>query len=205
MAYWCEEVTMAEIGFFKAILLTNLWIALYILDLYLTSRAEREYLQNAKDILFYEAGYELVDPAEIQTKEKPTFTYRSIILLITSAISLMLTWLFVAQIADQPGVYSFILGGLMLSIAAVDFRHIQNIFLYNNTGTPNGLKGRLEYPGWIGYRSSSLEMFIFACIFLILALILPSWFIAGGSFGCAGISIRHWIWSNRYLKSSPAS
>jgi hypothetical protein len=195
---------VTEISFLKAILLTNLWAGLFILDVYLTARAEKEYLKNAKEILFYEAGYQLEDPTKSVTEKKPSFTYRSILLLITSSIAVILFWLDTVEFWGHEGIYSFVLGGLLLTIVAVDIRHIQNIFLYSNTGTPNGIRGRLEYPGWIGYRLSGLEMFAFAVLFLIVALILPNWFLAGGSFGCALIGIRHWIWSNRYLQSPPA-
>ena len=175
-----------------------------ILDQYLTARAEEVYLENATEILVYEAGYQLADPTKSDAIRKPMFTFRSVILLVLSFISLMVAWLFMVHFWGYEGVYSFVLGGIMLTIAAVDIRHIQNIYLYRNTGTPNGIKGKLMYPGWIGYRSSGIEMFTFSALFLIVAIILPSWFLAGGSFGCALLGMRHWIWSNRYLKISAA-
>jgi hypothetical protein len=195
---------MTEISLLRAIFLTGVWAGLFILDLYLTARAEGEYRRNAQGILIYEAGYQLVDPTHERTESKLTFTSRSIFLLLTSSIGLMLFWLVVVEIWGFEGEYLFFLGALLLTIVAVDIRHIQNIFLYSNTGTPNGLHGRLEYPGWLGYRSSAVEMFSFSALYLVLALVLSSWFTAGGSIGCALIGARHWIWSNRYLHGPPA-
>jgi hypothetical protein len=188
---------MNEITFFKALLLTSIWAGLVILDYYLTARGQRDYLRNAKEILIYEAGYRLEDPSQDDLDTKPIFTLRSILTIISSSLALMITWLFVVEFWGNPGIFSFFLGGLFLTIIAVDMRHIQNIYLYLNTGTPNGITGKLIYPGWIGYRSSALEMFTFSGLFLTIAIILPSWFLAGGSFGCAVIGVRHWIWSNR--------
>ena len=193
---------MEEITLLEALLLTTLWGGLVLLDFYLTARAQREYVRNAREILIYEAGYQLEDPSQIDPDPRPLFTLRSILSLVSSTIALLVTWLIVVKIWDYPEVYSFLLGGLFLSIMAVDIRHIQNIYLYQNTGTPTGIKGKLEYPGWIGYRSSAVEMLTFSGLFLIIAIIMSSWFLAGGSFGCAVIGARHWIWSNKYLDKS---
>lgn len=196
---------MEGISLLKAIFLTCTWAGLFILDYYLTARAEKEYLRNAKEILIYEAGYRIEDPSLKDPNAKPIFTLRSVLLLIISSIALLVTWLVVVERWGYERVYSFLMGGLFLTIIAVDIRHIQNIYLYQNTGTPNGLKGRLQYPGWIGYRSSGVQMFAFAGMFLVIAVILSSWFLMGGAFGCAGIGLRHWIWSNKYLSSTTSA
>lgn len=194
---------MTEVSLFCAIILTAFWAGLFLLDLYLNARAEREYRKNAREILIYEAGYQLEDPTSDFGETKPIFSYRSILLLITSSIAIMLFWWVVVDRWGFEGYYLFFLGGLLLTVIVVDIRHIQNIFLYRNTGTPNGLQGKLEYPGWLGYRSSAIEMFTFSALFLIIAIGLESWFIAGGTFGCLLLGVRHWIWSNRYLQGPP--
>lgn len=195
---------MTDVSLVNAIALTVLWAGLFLLDLYLTARAEKEYRKNAQGILIYEAGYQLVDPTIEPAKSKPIFSNRSILLLITSSFAIMLFWWVVVERWGLDGYFSFFLGGLLLTVIAVDVRHIQNIFLYRNAGTPNGLRGKLEYPGWLGYRSSAIEMLTFSALFLIIALVLPSWFMVGGSFACLLLGARHWIWSNRYLQGQLA-
>ena len=192
---------MNEIPFLNALLIIILWAGMFILDFYLTARAQREYNRNARGILVYEAGYQLDDPSR-GDQDRPVFTPRSILSLISSTIALLVIWFVVVQMWDYQELYWFILGGLFLTILAVDIRHMQNIYLYRNTGTPNGLKGKLEYPGWLGYRSSALDMFTYSGLFLFIAIILSRWFLVGGAFGCAVTGVRHWIWSNRYRATS---
>jgi hypothetical protein len=191
---------MHGMSFLQALMFVLVWAALYIVDILVAEEAGRLYDAGASDVLVYGGGYELNTGLGRNIELAPQFS-RRFFLFLGGFVAALLAWWFVAtHWLRQPATFDFTIGALLLSLAVVDIRHVRNIFLFTHAGTPNGVSGQTVYPTWLGYRASAVDFLLFAAFFLILGLLLTSWVMVGGTFGCALLAARHWWSSMQQLK-----
>lgn len=174
-----------------------LWIALYISDYYLTLYGARLYQGGARDHLVIEGSYELNPYFQPEISQLRFISLRFLVALAASCLLLLILRGFAD---DWPWLFVFACGGMILLETAVHTRHIRNIVTFRQMKSGQGVKGRIEYSRWVTYRTSAIDMFAFAAIFLALALIVGSWFCFGGTVSCTGLAVRHLLQSNQARK-----
>ena len=175
----------------------SIWLILlicgfvYLSDYYLTIAFAKYYKEYMHLYVSYEGSIELTpqfqnDVAELRLLS-PQFVVRW---LISLALIYIMWWLSVVY-SKQPLIFHFILGAFLLREVVVHLRHIRNLSLYL-IAKSGGLKGKLEYSRWSVLKQSAVELLSFSLMFLLLAMLLKSWFFGGGSIGCMITGIQHW-------------
>jgi hypothetical protein len=172
----------------------GLWAVLYVSDYTLTLYGAQLYQGRAKEHLVIEGSYELNPYFQQEVNQLRPISLRFLVALLASCLLLLI----VRGLADDwPWLFVFACGGLILMEAAVHCRHLRNIATFRQMNRGEGVRGRIEYSRWFTYRTSAVDMFAFAAIFLALAVIVRSWFCLGGTASCTGLAVRHYLQSNR--------
>jgi hypothetical protein len=118
---------------------------------------------------------------------------RLIFLLVAISVLLFLIWLLTIKSNFSPEWYLFVIGAMMLPFLVVIIRNLHGWFLYRNCTEQGGIKGHIEYPRKLILQISSLELFTYAGLFLVIFLFTSDLFLLGGTTTCSGIAIVHYI------------
>lgn len=184
-------------------LLTNLWpglvvwTALYLSDYAMTIWGARLYRAGACQKVVLEGSYELTPYYQADIDSLRIISPRFIRVLVLTILILSFLWWISGNL--QVPFYEFALGVLICPQFAVHKRHLSNVFLFRALNSDPGVRGRIEYPRRLTLRMSSLELFSFAAVFLILCAFLPAWFLLGGAAACFSLGMKHW----KYARTSP--
>ena len=163
-----------------------LWVFLYISDYTLTLVAARLYHAGAKDKIVLEGSYEINPFYQRDIDSLRTISPRFILaLLLTLVLLFSLWWLSVEM-------YAFALGAMVLMEMTLHVRHVRNLFLFRAILRTDGVSGRIEYSRPLMLKLSSLEILMFAALFILLFAYSPSWFVLGGVISCLSLSVKHW-------------
>jgi hypothetical protein len=81
----------------------------------------------------------------------------------------------------------------------VHLRHLRNLVLSLFTRAAGGLIGQIQYARWLILKLSAIELFSFAGLFLVTALLLSSWLFLGGAISCLVTGCQHWLMSRKHL------
>src|SRR4051812_27132713 len=179
-------------------MLTNPWLALaawllcYAADYYLTLYSARLYRQSAQAHITFEGSFELTPYYQRDIDGLRRVSPRFLLALAWSVVLLGLIWYLSGVGGKLPGMFQFFLGGVGLREAAILVRHARNIALFRAVRGGQGLQGQVQYARWLSLRQSATELFSFAALFGLLALVLGSWFLAGGAFACLVTGAQHW-------------
>ena len=183
---------------------TGVWALLYCSDYALTLACARMYRAGVDKHLVFK-HLELTPYYQKDIAELRVFSPRFVLMLgLTSGI-IWLTGSLQGWLGGSwplppnwaQNFYRFLLGGLLLMEAAVHVRHVRNVGLFLYARDSRGIQGRLVYSPWLSYRSSAIELFGFAAVFLMSFLVTSSWFFAGGAFKCIVEGAKHWRLSGR--------
>ena len=167
------------------------WLLSYAADYYLTLYSARLYQAGARDHFTFEGSLELTPYYQADIDGLRRVSPRFILALLLSVLALELVWYLSMVVLQLPAFFEFLLGGLVLRQAAVIMRHARNIALFRAARSGQGLEGQILYGRWLALRLSVIDMFSFAVLFGLLAVITGSWALAGGSFACAVTSLQH--------------
>jgi hypothetical protein len=85
----------------------------------------------------------------------------------------------------------FYIGMFLLVEIAVHLRHLRNVALIHEIKKNGGVEGQITYKRWFSYRLSALELYIYATLFLLIALLNSSLFFLGGAIMCYGTGFKH--------------
>lgn len=166
-----------------------LWTVLYFGDYYLTLYTARGFRSELGEHLEFERSFELNPTFEEDINQLRRISPRFLGLWLLICLLLWLAgWL--AGLLVLPGLLTFITGQLILLELAIHLRHLRNLALLK-TYRYGALTGRLRYAYWFGLSLSAWEMFGFAALYLILAVLENSWFFAGGALGSLMLGIKH--------------
>jgi hypothetical protein len=173
-----------------------LWIAVYISDYALTIYGARLY-KDASQYFSIEGSYELTPYYQHDINALRLVSMRFLLALFGSAFLLLV----VRGLAmGLPAIFAFVCGMFLLMEVPVHIRHIRNITLYKQLSTGVAATGQLSYTRWFVYWLSATEIFVFAIVFLLLSILLTSWFFLGGAVMCVRIAISHLMLSNKARK-----
>jgi hypothetical protein len=181
-------------------ILIPIWFAIYLLDNYLTVYVARLYKQQDPVYVQFEGGYELTPQYKDEIEQLKLFGPRFIRAAIITTFLTILVWLLAYSGWGYPQMYKLLMGALILLGAVVNLRHVQNVsfFVFHDEGSQP--QGSIFYPQKMLYRGSAHALAAHGVFFLFLALILGSWFFAGGMLSCLSTAWSHY----RLAKKSPA-
>jgi hypothetical protein len=166
-----------------------LWIILYTSDYYLTIYNARGFREIGR--FHFEGSYELTPQYQNDIDAlKPVSRLHLVLLVVYSLAILGLWWLFTI-LPYVGGFYTLYLGMFLLLEVAVHFRHLRNLFLVQEIRSNGGVEGEITYRRWFSYKLSAFEIYLFAGLYLLVAVLTFSPFFLGGAIICAGMGFRH--------------
>lgn len=179
-----------------------LWSGLYISDYAMTVWGARLYRAGACEKIVMEGSYELTPYYQADIDSLRIISPRFIRALVLTTLILSFLWWISGNV--QLPFYEFALGALICPQFAIHKRHLSNVFLFRALNSDAGVRGRIEYPRRLTLRMSSLELFSFAGIFLMLSAFLPSWFLLAGGLACFSIGIKHRRFAGQCAQTVPS-
>lgn len=176
----------------NVLLVTVIWIAIYLSDYYMTIMLARFYRGGANEHLVIEGSLELTpafqkDVDALRLVSRPFF-----IRLVMSCVGIWLVWWWFVSFMSLPAFFSFLIGALTLREAAVHMRHARNWYTFRVAQRAGAMSGQVKYSRWFSLQLSAVELASFAVLFLLLSILAREWFLAGGVLGCAQAAFEHW-------------
>lgn len=166
----------------------GIWAALYILDYALTIIGAKMYHSGANKVIVFEKGYELTPYFQKDIALMRRFSPRFILALFLSCAGI---WVVRVPLNAPPDIFAFLIGALIFLEVGVHVRHVKNLCLFRYAARSRGLKGHIEYSRWFSLRLSSIELFCFAVLFLLVFLLSNSFFVLGGVATCFVTALKH--------------
>jgi len=173
------------------------WLISYAADYYLTIYSAGLYRQYAQAHIGFQGSFELTPYYQSDIDALRRVSPRFLLAVLWSVLLLEGMWYLCVVLLKVPELFQFLLGGLVLREAAILLRHLRNIVLFRALRGGQGVEGQLQYARWLTLRQSAAELLGFAALFSFQALVLSSWFLAGGAFACAVTGAQHWRRSRR--------
>jgi hypothetical protein len=177
-----------------------LWCALYISDYYLTIYAARMYQGGAKERIAFAGSYELTPYYQNDVNALRMWSPRFLAMLAFTCAIIVFLWFVSVSFFHVAELYWFALGILILREGAIHIRHVRNIALFRLIQNDGAVQGQIAYARWVTLKSSAMEMFAFTGLFAMLAALLGSWFMFGGTLGCLTIGLRHLQYARTAMK-----
>ena len=174
------------------------WIALYIGDYYLTIYTAQKITTEMAQHLEFERSYELNPFYEGDVNQLRKISPRFILMLLLTSGFLLFAW-WITRLLQLPALFDFIAGELILLELTVQLRHLRNLALIQSY-QPGAIIGHLRYAYWFGLRLSGWELFSVSASYLILGILLGSWFLVGGTVGNFMAGLKHWNRSQKIYR-----
>lgn len=169
-----------------------LWMMLYTSDYYLTIYSGRGFREIAH--FQFEGSFELTPQYQKDIDNLRPVSRLHLILLFAYSLLLLVIW-WITRTApfgiDLAWAYPFYLGMLLLVEVAIHLRHLRNVMLIREVRKNGGIEGQVMYKRWFSYRNSANELYIYASLFLLVALLTYSLFFFGGAVMCYGTGFKH--------------
>jgi hypothetical protein len=166
-----------------------LWVILYISDYYLTLYAARGFREIG--YFKFEGSFELTPQYQKDIDALKPVSKRHILWLVLSSLLIVFIWWFTKHLLFFPWTYLLCLGMFLLLEVAVHLRHLRNISLIREIRKGGGVEGEIRYRKWFSYRISASELYLYAALFLIFAVLTYSTFFLGGAIMCFATGIQH--------------
>jgi hypothetical protein len=157
----------------------TIWSLLYVSDYTFTRVCALLYRSGVNEKLLIQGSFELNPYFQRDIDALKVISPRFLAMLLITALLLTLMWILDSQ--STPEFYEFVLGSMVLLEVAVHVQHIRNFFMFRMFSKSDCVRGRIEYSRPFTLRTSSIELFAFSGLFLILFAFTPSWFVLGGS------------------------
>jgi len=166
-----------------------LWIILYTSDYYLTLYCARGF----RDIghFQFEGSFELTPQYHKDIDNLRPVSKLHLVLLVAYSLLILAVWWITSLSAFLEWAYPLYLGMFLLLEVAVHLRHLRNVALIREARRSGGVEGEIRYKRWFSYRISASEIYIYATLFLLIALLTYSLFFLGGAIMCYGMGLRH--------------
>ena len=165
-----------------------LWVILYTSDYYLTIFSARGFRETSH---FKFEVFELTPQYQKEIEALKPVSKLHITLLVFYSLLIIFIWWLTRRLPFFPWTYLLYLGMFLLVEVAVHLRHLRNVFLIREIRRGGGVEGQVSYQRWLLYRTSALEFYSFAALFLIIAQKNYSPFFQAGSLMCLGTGVKH--------------
>ena len=168
---------------------------LYTSDYYLTIYSARGFREVGH--YQFEGSFELTPHYQKDIDNLRPFSRLHIILLLAYSLLILVVWWITRLSISLAWTYPLYLGMFLLLEVAVHLRHLRNVALIREIKKNGGVEGQITYKKWFSYRISALELYIYATLFLMIALLTYSLFFLGGAIICYGTGFKHSKWAKR--------
>lgn len=166
-----------------------LWMILYTSDYYLTLYCARGFRQI--EHFQFEGSFELTPQYQRDIDSLQPVSRLHIILMFAYSLLILAVWWITRLSIYLEWSYPLYLGMFLLLEVAVHLRHLRNVALIREVKKSGGIEGQITYKKWFSYRMSALELYIYATLFLLIALLTYSAFFLGGAIMCYGTGFKH--------------
>lgn len=166
-----------------------LWIILYTSDYYLTLYSARGFREIGYSQ--FEGSFELTTHYQSDVDNLRPISRLHLILLFAYSLLILAVWWITRLSIYLEWSYPLYLGIFLLLEVAVHLRHLRNVALIREIKKNAGVEGQIIYKRWFSYRISALELYIYATLFLFVALLTYSLFFLGGAIMCYGTGFKH--------------
>jgi hypothetical protein len=166
------------------------WAAMFALDYALTLRGAGLARAAGRHIVF-SGGYELTPIYREDVVALRRISPRFVGVLLLVAVLIAVEWQLARFLGLATVWFEALLGLLLLTQAAIQFRHIRNLKVLTDASKSAGMRGRIEYSRWFSLRASAVELFEFAGLFGLVWVLTGRWFFAGGCVGCLLLGLGH--------------
>jgi hypothetical protein len=167
------------------------WAALFVSDMNFTVSCARLYQSGVKEHMVFEGSFELTPYYQRDIDALRRFSPRFLTVLALMCVLLVLLWRSTVGLGIAPTAYETMLGMLILLQLTIHVRHVRNYVLFRSMLAGGAVTGRLEYTRPLILASSATELFSFAALYTVLAIVTMSAFVAGGAFSCALVGAKH--------------
>lgn len=174
------------------LLFTSLWagpllvFVLWLSDYEFTVIGAKLY--KAQEKIVFQGSYELNPLTQKDVDALRRIGFRIMVKPLYIAITVAVVGELFRSRSGHSGPYPLVLGMFVLAQLAIHFRHFQSWYWFKCV-VP-AAKGRIEYPR--GFRSSALQLALFAVLFLFLYMVTDSLFILGGAIMCCVNAAIHY-------------
>jgi hypothetical protein len=166
-----------------------LWMILYTSDYYLTIFSARGFREISH--FQFEGSFELTPHYQKDIDHLRPVSKLHIILLFAYSLLILIVWWITRLSTYLEWAYPLYLGMFLLLEVAVHLRHLRNVGLIREIKKNGGVEGQITYRKWLSYRISARELYIYATLFSLVALLTYSLFFLGGAIICYGTGFRH--------------
>src|SRR5919108_317601 len=149
-----------------------LWIILYISDYYLTLYSARGFREIGH--FQFEGSFELTPQYQSDIDALRPLSKLHVMLLFLYSLLILVIWWLTQYFLDLPWAYLLYLGMFLLLEVAVHLRHLRNVSLIREVRRSGGVEGEIRYKKWFSYRISASELYLYATLFLLIALLTYS-------------------------------
>ena len=171
------------------------WAALFVSDMNLTMVCARLYKSGVREHMVFEGSYELTPLYQRDVDAQRRFSPRFLAVLAVMCGLLGLFWTVTVGAGVAPLAYEMVLGMLILLQLTIHVRHLRNYFLFRSILAGGAVTGRLEYRRPAILAHSATELFCFAFLYAVVAVVTTNAFVAGGALACALVATKHRQWS----------
>jgi len=169
---------------------------LYTSDYYLTLYSARGFREIGR--FQFEGSFELTPQYQKDIDNLRPVSRRHLLLMVSYSVVILIVWWITKLSIYLAWSYPLYLGMFLLLEVAVHLRHLRNVALIREIKRNGGVEGQITYKKWFSYRISALELYIYATLFLLVALLTYSLFFLGGAIMCYGTGFKH----NRLAKKA---
>ena len=165
------------------------WIILYTSDYYLTLYSARGFREIGH--FRFEGSFELTAQYQKDIDNLRPVSKLHLVLLVAYSVLILAVWWITKLSVYLEWAYPMYLGMFLLLEVAVHLRHLRNVALIREVKRSGGVEGEIRYKKWFSYRISASELYLYATLFLLIALLTYSLFFLGGAIMCYGMGFRH--------------
>jgi len=177
------------------------WCVVYISDFVLTMIGAQLHHRYISQYIDFGGSYELNPTFQNDVDQRRWISPRFLLLLAMTTGYLILS----AVVLPAGTVFTFLLGLLLLMEVPVHFHHIQNIRLGLMLRQDKTLLGgHILYKRVLSYRLMALDFLFFGSLWLILALLMGSFFFLGGVLGSLITALRFYTFGTRIQRAEEA-
>lgn len=167
------------------------WVVLYVSDYGLTLLGSRWRRARGTTAVTTQGSYELNNYFVQDVDKQRVVSVRFIAALAWSTFLLGCTWLLARFDPLGVVVLDIVVGALVFMELTIHMRHFRNLFGYRHVAQAGEITGSITFSRRYVMWASSLDLFLFALLYLVLFLFVGNFFFLGGVLGCASIAIRH--------------
>jgi hypothetical protein len=166
------------------------WLVLYISDYALTLLGAQLQAKQAAQISM-QGSYELNTYFVQDINQRRVISVRFIAALALTTFLIAMIWLIARLGSFTMLLFELGFGGVILLQLTVHMRHWRNIFTFRHNAQADEIQGQIQFSRRYLFRTSALDLFLFAGLYLVLFLFVGEIFFLGGVMACSALAVRH--------------